>query len=82
MAALEELSCLRLIQSDNREMVIEMQAPYQADGVVMGHDSSGILSSSSVAALSQLSTPLRVKISFADADEMSRPVTGVEVNLC
>jgi len=70
LISLQDLSGLRLIQSDDRLMVVEMQPPKQAVSNVVRQDASEILVSSSSSA-SELSKLLRVTITFADNDKVS-----------
>jgi len=80
LASLQDLSCLRLIQSEDRLMLIEMQPPDQAVGIISAQETHSS-SSWTATAMSELLKPLRVKITFGDADVTPRPVAGIEVNV-
>ena len=71
---LQQLSGIRLIQSEDREMVVELLPPKQAVGNMLGPDSSEILSS--------LSKPLRVTLTFASADKTSQSIASIQVSFC
>ena len=74
LTILECLSGIRLIQSEDKLMVVELLPPKQAVGNMLGPDSSDILSS--------LSKPLRVTITFASIDKTSQSIASIQVNVC
>jgi len=70
LTSLTDLSHIRLIQLEDRLMVIEMLPPNQTVSSVQGQDMSDIHPSLSTT-LSELSQPLRVTITFSSADKAS-----------
>lgn len=78
LASLMDLSRMRLVQSEDRLMVVEMLPPNQAVSSALGQDVGEIHPSLS-SPVSELSQPLRVTITFAGADKTS--LAGIQVNV-
>ena len=76
LASLMELSRLRLMESDDQRMVVEMLPPTKAVSTAPFQDASYVHPPLSTS-LSELSQPLRVTITFADADKTS--VSNIQV---
>jgi len=74
LASLQNLSRFRLIQSDNQQLVVEMQPPMQAVSSALGPRNSE--------SASELSKPLTVTVTFANTNQTSQSITGVQVNFC